>query len=65
MLAEKVLFAVILNLDRAFKLAPEGKSITWSANRASDIPEGEMRSVIEKFVCDYKALQRMYTTKKH
>lgn len=57
MLAEEVLFAVILNLDRAFKLAPEGKPITWSSSRSPDIPQGEMQSVIEKFVCDYKAIE--------
>lgn len=57
MLVEEMLFAVISDLSKEFDLAPKGKAITWFSTHYSDVKQGQMENIIEKFVYEYNALE--------
>ena len=57
MLAEEILFILISDLEKEFKLAPTGGAIGWNSNHYSDISQAQMKNMINKFVYEYEALQ--------
>lgn len=57
MLAEEMLFILISDLEKEFKLAPTGASIYWRSTHYRDVSHDQMENMINKLVYEYKALQ--------
>lgn len=57
MLAEELLFVLISELEKEFKLAPTGDCITWRSNYNPNTLPAQMENMTNKLVYEYQALQ--------
>lgn len=57
MLAEEMLFILISDLEKEFKLAPTGDSISWSSTHYTNVSQAQMKNMINKLVYEHKGLQ--------